>query len=244
MNDRPALLRPLALLVTSAAPHIFPALACAQPTYTEQLTADATYWREECLGPCACHIVTNPYPMTGTFVLVFDHADQWTSFYTVTNVDFTSRSLSEPTVHFTGSGTYHIGGDFALTQHLVLDLVQDGQTTVAHFDSGEVVGSGGVSFPSISISATTGVVGCTRKTLAVRAAPGEAPPCPADLGSSGGAAGADGHLDNNDFIVFINFFFDSNPAADRGQAGGLAGSDGQFDNNDFIVFINQFFAGC
>jgi hypothetical protein len=67
---------------------------------------------------------------------------------------------------------------------------------------------------------------------------------PADIGSAGGLAGADGHLDNNDFIVFINLFFNGQPGADRGTSGGLPGTDGHLDNNDFIVFINQFFAGC
>lgn len=71
------------------------------------------------------------------------------------------------------------------------------------------------------------------------------PPCgPADVGKQGGIAGADTQLNNNDFIVFIEFFFDANPLADRGQQGGVAGSDGAFDNNDFVVFIDQFFAGC
>ncbi len=67
---------------------------------------------------------------------------------------------------------------------------------------------------------------------------------PADVGSQGGVAGADGVLDNNDFVVFINYFFNQNPIADKGMQGGVAGADGQFDNNDFIVFIDQFFAGC
>jgi hypothetical protein len=73
-------------------------------------------------------------------------------------------------------------------------------------------------------------------------------PCgPADLGRAGGLPGFDRVLDNNDFIAFISFFFDSNPAADLGIQGGLPGADGQFDNNDFIAFINYFFtppAGC
>ncbi|MDP1661317.1 MAG: GC-type dockerin domain-anchored protein, partial [Phycisphaerales bacterium] len=67
---------------------------------------------------------------------------------------------------------------------------------------------------------------------------------PADIGRQGGVSGADGTLDNNDFIVFINYFFAANPLADRGVQGGVPGVDGMFDNNDFIVFIDQFFAGC
>ncbi|MFT3684096.1 MAG: GC-type dockerin domain-anchored protein [Phycisphaerales bacterium] len=67
---------------------------------------------------------------------------------------------------------------------------------------------------------------------------------PADIGQQGGVEGADGHLDNNDFIVFINRFFFNNPLADIGTTGGLPGSDGHLDNNDFIAFINYFFTGC
>jgi hypothetical protein len=66
----------------------------------------------------------------------------------------------------------------------------------------------------------------------------------ADVGGQGGVAGADGVLDNNDFVVFIDYFFNHNAAADRGIQGGLPGTDGQWDNNDFVVFIDQFFAGC
>ncbi|MDP1660806.1 MAG: GC-type dockerin domain-anchored protein [Phycisphaerales bacterium] len=50
--------------------------------------------------------------------------------------------------------------------------------------------------------------------------------------------------DNNDFVVFIDLFFNQQPAADMGRQGGLLGSDGLFNNNDFVVFIDQFFAGC
>ncbi|MDP1663213.1 MAG: GC-type dockerin domain-anchored protein, partial [Phycisphaerales bacterium] len=70
------------------------------------------------------------------------------------------------------------------------------------------------------------------------------PPCQADLGIQGGTAGQDGLLDNNDFIVFIDHFFNSNPLADVGSQGGVNASDGLFDNNDFVVFIDLFFAGC
>ena len=58
----------------------------------------------------------------------------------------------------------------------------------------------------------------------------------------GGVQGADGHLDNNDFVVFIDLFFNHSPIADVGSQGGVAGADGAWDNNDFIVFIDQFFA--
>ena len=67
---------------------------------------------------------------------------------------------------------------------------------------------------------------------------------PADVGAAGGVPGRDGLYDNNDFIAFINYFFNTDTLADIGRAGGVLGEDGLFDNNDFIVFINQFFGGC
>jgi hypothetical protein len=67
---------------------------------------------------------------------------------------------------------------------------------------------------------------------------------PADVGSAGGLPGSDGLHDNNDFIVYIDTFFNQSPAADLGSTGGVLGADGQFDNNDFVVFIDQFFAAC
>ncbi|HZW07642.1 MAG TPA: M12 family metallopeptidase [Phycisphaerales bacterium] len=68
--------------------------------------------------------------------------------------------------------------------------------------------------------------------------------CSADLGGTGGVAVADCSLDNNDFVVFIDYFFVGDPRADRGSTGGQPGGDGVFDNNDFVVFIDQFFGGC
>ena len=83
-------------------------------------------------------------------------------------------------------------------------------------------------------------VACT--SIAVTVTPHSA--CPADLGAAGGVPAHDCMLDNNDFIVFINYFFTGDPRADRGQTGGIPGADSRFDNNDFVVFIDQFFAGC
>jgi len=68
--------------------------------------------------------------------------------------------------------------------------------------------------------------------------------CRADMGGTGGVPGADGVLDNNDFVVFIDRFFNGSAGADVGMIGGQPGSDGLLDNNDFVVFIDLFFAGC
>jgi hypothetical protein len=67
---------------------------------------------------------------------------------------------------------------------------------------------------------------------------------PADLGGQGGIAQPDGIYDNNDFVVFIDDFFNHDVHADLGSTGGVLGPDGAFDNNDFVVFIDLFFQGC
>jgi hypothetical protein len=64
---------------------------------------------------------------------------------------------------------------------------------------------------------------------------------PADVGVQGGVEGHDNHLDNNDFIVFINYFFAHDARADLGSQGGVHAPDNAWDNNDFVVFIDYFF---
>ncbi len=66
----------------------------------------------------------------------------------------------------------------------------------------------------------------------------------ADVGGAGGVAEPDGGLSNDDFVVFIDWFFAGDGRADLGGPGGRARGDLLLDNNDFIVFIDQFFSGC
>lgn len=63
----------------------------------------------------------------------------------------------------------------------------------------------------------------------------------ADVGKQGGLLGPDGLFTSDDFVVFIDKFFASDPLADVGAQGGVATPDGLWDNNDFVVFINAFF---
>ncbi len=206
----------------------------------------STYVREYCLGPCACpgHVGTGA--LSGGFTLRFNHSDFWTSYYDVVDVELFSATLFEPQVHYVGTGTYEIGGDFAYTHRLTLNLVPlHEQVPVFHqFDSGTKLVTQASQFPGIAISASTEVAACTQRTLNLVTTAVALPLCPADIGSTGGVAGRDGRLDNNDFVVFIEAFFGGSPVADRGVQGGVPGSDGVFDNNDFVVFIDQFFGGC
>ncbi|HYD02107.1 MAG TPA: right-handed parallel beta-helix repeat-containing protein [Phycisphaerales bacterium] len=69
-------------------------------------------------------------------------------------------------------------------------------------------------------------------------------PCVGDIGRTGGLEGSDGLKNNNDLVVFINWFFAPDSRADVGRTGGVAGPDGGWDNNDFVVYIDMFFAAC
>jgi hypothetical protein len=231
----------------AALPLVLASVTCGQITgshvnYLQTLNESSVYLHEYCLPPCACPSSNASGPLTGSFTLVYDHSDQWTSFYTVHNVDLHASTNRESDVHFTGAGTYEIGGDFALTQRLTLALNAGNfpDQTLA-FDSGTLVVHNYI-FPALELSAATEQLGCSRLTLTFSTT--ATPLCRADIGSAGGQAGPDHALDNNDFIVFINLFFNTDPQADFGAAGGLPGPDGQFDNNDFIAFINAFFDGA
>ncbi len=95
------------------------------------------------------------------------------------------------------------------------------------------------NFNATSTSNATGTVQVNFRT---NIPGGGGPACGlADVGRVGGAPGADAHLDNNDFVVFIDYFFSQNALADQGSTGGTPGADGVWDNNDFIVFIDNFF---
>ena len=214
--------------------------------YLQSLVTGSSYLREYCLGPCACALNGSTGPLTGEFRLRYSHRDQWTVFYDVTNIDLFSATDREPSVRFVGSGTYSIGGDFAYTHQLTLNLIavhEPGNPTHV-FDSGVKIVTADSQFPVIVITATADVIACSERTLSIRTSAQAVPGCPVDLGSAGAARGRDGNVDNNDFIVFIGYFFEGDLRADRGSAGGEIGSDGLFDNNDFIAFIDQFFAGC
>ena len=72
-------------------------------------------------------------PVKGTFVLTPTGFDGLFDTYSVTDVNWLVAIGGNETI-VTGSGTYKIGGEFALQQQLSLDL-QVGTNKVQHFDS-------------------------------------------------------------------------------------------------------------
>ncbi|MFT3683964.1 MAG: GC-type dockerin domain-anchored protein [Phycisphaerales bacterium] len=112
--------------------------------------------------------------------------------------------------------------------------------TIATGVTGTLIEARGVTNNGLIVATADGGMGTTQAVLLYPMPPG----CAGDMGQAGGAPGSDGMLDNNDFIAFINYFFNHDRHADVGIAGGQFGSDGMYDNNDFIAFINLFFTGC
>src|SRR5262245_5097010 len=123
----------LAALALAAAP------AAAQPgdaPVVYRLGQGSTY-QYGCFEPCECPLLQE-VPVRGTFVLTPAGSDGLFSYYKITDVDWTVL-LGDPGLQITGSGSYKIGGEFALQQQLELDL-EIGGGGAQRFDSGLVTG--------------------------------------------------------------------------------------------------------
>src|SRR6266516_8095705 len=117
--------------------------ASAQTSTLYRLNKDSTF-QQGCFPPCLCPIMI-AVPVKGTFVLTPTGFDGLFNTYAVTDVNWLV-SIGGSNTPVTGSGTYKIGGEFALEQQLSLDL-QVGGDKVQHFDSGLVTGP--APFPDI-----------------------------------------------------------------------------------------------
>jgi hypothetical protein len=123
--------------------------------------------------------------------------------------------------------------------------VNDGSTTQGSFISGSQTRRLRIDSPSeqdagsyiATFSGACGLVATRPFVISPRCGP-------ADVGIAGAVAGSDQRLDNNDFVVFVSWFFDADRRADIGSEGATPGGDEAFDTNDFVVFIQFFFAGC
>lgn len=105
----------------------------------------ASAFETGCFAMCDCAIVT--HPLKGTFTLEHLGFDPLFDYYRVSDVRWV---VTDATTYLTiqGSGTYKVGGEFALQHQLTLDLSVDG-APARHFDSGLVLGGG--EFPRIVI---------------------------------------------------------------------------------------------
>ena len=136
----------------------------ASPTIY-RLNPDGSY-QQGCFPPCLCPVLQRT-SVRGTFSLTFAGFDGLFENYTVTDVNWTV-SQGDSELRVTGSGTYRVGGEFALVEQLTLDL-KVGDMPVQHFDSGLVVV--GAASPNIRTSISLHGQYCFDTVFVVSASP-------------------------------------------------------------------------
>jgi len=124
------------------------ALAGGPPAQSEGLSSglyrldEGSSYQTGCFDPCLCPLGLK-VPVLGTLKLANAGTDGLFDVYAVSDVNWTVL-LGSQELRVTGSGTYRIGGEFALEQQLELDLTLGDQPS-QHFDSGRVAASGAAS---------------------------------------------------------------------------------------------------
>lgn len=97
---------------------------------------DSSDYEMGCYGPCMCPVLIQS-KMSGLFRLSYLGSDGQFQHFIVDHLDWTLADGG----HVTGSGTYLLGGDFALEQEMILDLSIEGAAPL-RFDSGLHPGGG------------------------------------------------------------------------------------------------------
>ncbi len=173
MSALPTPFLALSLLLVNAG---LPPLAAGQSTTDApvlyELTGASTFQRG-CFDPCDCPI-TAEIPIVGTFKLSRIGSDGLFTVYAVSEVSW-DVAMSNSPVHISGSGTYRVGGEFALMHQLELDLKVSDQGSL-HFDSGMVPGGG--AFPAIHIIISVNKQVCYDTVITVDARPRPIQPPP------------------------------------------------------------------
>lgn len=150
-------------------------LAASDPAIA-QTTADSlpvlyrldkgTDYQQGCFPPCLCPIMFQE-GVKGTFVLTPAGVDPLFTNYTVTGISW-MVTLGGTDTFVSGSGTYRIGGEFALEQELTLDL-KVGDNPVERFTSGRVIGP--APFPAIAITISRNNQTCFDTVFRIQASP-------------------------------------------------------------------------
>jgi hypothetical protein len=185
-----------------------------------------------CLPPCLCPYREFTGDLIAEFTLTLTERNPLFNVYSVTGFAGSAVLNGQP-VRLTGYGSYRRGGEVAIQQQLVLDLLVDG--AAQHFDSGLVAGDPLHPFPEVHITAETEVFACRQQVLEVFAAP-DPTVCYADCDPSSPPP----RLNVNDFVCFITRFAAGDP---------WANCDGStqppvLNVNDFVCFQASFAAGC
>jgi hypothetical protein len=134
-----------------------------------RVLAESTFQRG-CVGLCDC-LLEEPRQVRGRFLLVPLEENWLFSEFAVVNVRWSVEPIEGTTLEslpIRGSGTYWVGGEFAVTQRLRLDL-EVGSDPLAPYDSGKVAGGG--SFPRIDIRVANGDPLCYQTVIDLHARP-------------------------------------------------------------------------
>ncbi len=166
---RPRVISLVVLLAMLPALSSGPALAQSATDTTQstvyRLTAKSLF-EQGCFAPCLCPVLIAD-GIVGTFQLTPAGSDPLFTVYDITDVNWLVR-IGDTDRRITGSGTYRIGGEFALTHQLQLDL-KVGDADVQRFDSGLIVG--GSDFPAINITIAVNKMICNDTVITVSALP-------------------------------------------------------------------------
>jgi hypothetical protein len=118
-----------------------------------------------CQAPCECPVVAQP--TYGSFELRLLGVDPLYTYYAVDRY-IVSFNNGPGAVSVVGSGLYRVGGEFALTQQMTLDLQVWGGP-VQHFDSGVVPVN--MPFPRIRVACAAHGFACLDTVVTVDATP-------------------------------------------------------------------------
>jgi hypothetical protein len=120
---------------------VWPSAAAAQPLVPPGIykLTDQALVQRGCFPPCRCALASGT--PRGTLRLRYTGYNGLYDTYAVTDVNFIAP-LDTAELRIIGSGTYQVGGQFALVQRLQLDL-RTGADPPVHFDSGTVPFAGG-----------------------------------------------------------------------------------------------------
>jgi hypothetical protein len=196
-----------------------------------QLRTESTMTAERCLPPCACPTGPTTVPLRGTFTLTRTGEIPWFTVYSVTGVNWVAAFTPEA-AQVRGQGVYTIGGDFAYTHELDLELVvlDSPIADPIPYSSGMVPVGSGYPFPQIGITTQSEQRGCLRYTVQMATEPVR---CQADCDASG-------VLTANDFTCFINKFAAGDPYANCDGST----AEPRLTANDFLCYLNRYAGGC
>jgi hypothetical protein len=164
MARRALLLFSLALFVPlSAAPASAQTAIGATSETIYRLTPVSTY-QDGCFDPCACPVQLRG-ALIGAFKMTPAPPDP---LYRIFKISDLNMFVPDYGTWVTGTGTYKVGGEFALTQELSLDL-KVGDRDVQHYDSG--LTPGGADFPAIDMTVSMNNMVCHDTVFRVAALP-------------------------------------------------------------------------